>query len=347
MKIVVIGAGAIGAIVAARLGEAAEHEILVVDGWDEHVQAIRDHGLTLTGALGSTVTRVEALSFSRATSLRGRADIALIAVKSYETARAAELANGMRTADGVVISMQNGMNDDLVASVVGQDATLGCIVNIGGSLVGPGHAECSGMLEPAFEIGELERKTTPRTERIASLFTVVAPTVPTDNLRGRRWAKLAHNTMFNGLAGITGVGNPVLAGPVPAQIAIGIAAEDIAVAAALGVRIDTILGVPAELFVRGTRPDHAAEARAQLVAAASHLPNEVTPSLLQDVRRGRRTEVGQLNGWVVAQGRETGIPTPFNELVVELVQQLETDRAQPALATLDAFSPLIARQIGL
>lgn len=344
MRVVIIGAGAIGSTAAVRLALAGR-DVAVADGWAEHVEAIRERGLRLTGGLGEATVPVEAVTMDRVAEL-GRADLVLIATKSYDTEAAARLALALVGEDGIVASMQNGMNDAVVARVVGAERTLGCVVNFGGKMLGPGVAECLGALAPAIEVGSLSAGHDPRAEEVAALLSDIAPAVPTDSLAARRWAKLTHNAMFNALAGLTGIPAPPTGGPVPCQVAVNIAAEAIRVARASGVDATGVLGVTADEYLACAAGEGVAEVHEKLVQGALTLPAGARPSLLQDIEKGRRTEIDELNGYIVAAGREVGVPTPFNEAVVAGLTAMVAEGRAPDPANLRVFDALLAAREG-
>jgi 2-dehydropantoate 2-reductase len=317
-KIGIVGAGAIGCVVGGLLTRAGR-DVTLIDQWPEHVETMRAKGLRLSGTCGEHVVPVKALHIHEAQGLSEPFDAVFIAVKSYDTEWATCLAVRYVTPSGVVVDFQNGINDDRVAAIAGRARTLGCVITIGAGMYEPGHAMRTDTNAVGFKIGELDGADTPRARALAELLSAVAPTTVTTNLRGERWSKLAINCMANALAGLSGLGSAeVRSEPGPRRIAIRLAAEVIAVGRAAGHEVEPMFGIAPPRFIDAAAGRGLAEVEADMATGARRLSGG-RPSLLQDVLRGRRTEVDYLNGYVCEQGRRLGIPTPFNDAVVRLV----------------------------
>ena len=291
----IIGAGAIGCVVGGLLTKAG-HDVTLIDQWPEHVETMRRRGLRLTGTCGDHT----------------------IAVKSYDTEWATRLGVQYLKDDGLVVDFQNGINDHRVAAVAGAHRTLGCVITIGAGMYEPGVAMRTDSGQLGFKVGEHDGRDTERARRIAELLTAVAGAKVTTNLWGERWSKLAVNCMLNPLAGLSGLGTAECrTEPGPRRIAVHLGAEVVRVGRACGFEVEPTFGIAAQRFV------DAAEGRG-LEAVEAEMVRDATsraggrPSMLQDVMRGRRTEIDHLNGFVVGEGRRVGVKTPFNEKVVDL-----------------------------
>src|SRR5919109_182830 len=161
-------------------------------------------------------------------------------------------------------------------------------------------------------------RDTERARRIAELLTAVAGAKVTTNLWGERWSKLAVNCMLNPLAGLSGLGTAECrTEPGARRIAIHLGAEVIRVGRANGFEVEPPMGIAAQRYVDAAEGRGLAEVEAELGRDATSRAGG-RPSMLQDVMRGRRTEVDHLNGFVVDEGRRLGVKTPLNERVVEL-----------------------------
>ena len=315
-RIGIMGAGAIGCVVGGLLARAG-HDVTLVDAWPEHVAQIKAAGLRLSGSCGEHLVPVPALHLHELCTVREPFDVCFVAVKSYDTEWAIQLAvDHLRRPDGVVVDFQNGINDHRVAAVAGCDRTLGCVILISAGMYEPAHAIRTDRGSAAFKIGEHDGRDTERARRIASLMSQVAPAMVTTNLWGERWSKLALNCMLNPLAGLSGLGTAeVRSEPLTRRLAAHIGAEVVRVGRALGHRIEPILGIAAPRFAEAG-DSGAIEILGKEIAADAMSRTGGRPSMLQDVMKGRRTEIDYLNGFVAAEGRRAGVPTPFNDAVV-------------------------------
>jgi 2-dehydropantoate 2-reductase len=329
-RIAVLGAGAIGSVVGGMLTKAG-HDVTLVDQWPEHVQAMKTIGLRLSGTCGEHVVPVRALHLHELQSVDATFDAVFLAVKSYDTDWAAQLAaQYLEPRDGVVVDFQNGINDERVAAIVGRERTLGCVIAISAGIYEAGHAIRTDTGVVGFYVGELDGRDTPRAQELARVLGAVAPTKVTTNLWGQRWSKLAVNCMGNALAGLSGLGSAELRlEPGPRRVSIQLGAEVVRVGRAHGHTIEPLIGgIDAQRIVDAAEGRGLADVEADLAAEAKRRTGG-RPSLLQDVIKRRRTEVDFLNGHVSAEGRTKGVPTPFNDAIVAAVHAHGVGRLTP------------------
>ncbi|MBI4608698.1 MAG: 2-dehydropantoate 2-reductase [Candidatus Rokubacteria bacterium] len=321
MRIGITGAGAIGSVVGGMLTRAG-HDVTLIDQWPEHVEAMKRSGLRLSGTCGEHLIPVRALHIHELQSVGEPFDAVFIAVKSYDTEWATALCVAyLKQPDGVVVDFQNGVNDERVAAIAGRERTLGCVITIGAGLYEPGHAIRTDRGSVGFRIGELDGAESGRVHDLVKVMNDVAPAKVTTNLRGERWSKLGVNCMANPLAGLSGFGSAeVRSQPEPRRIAIQIAAEVVKVGRALGYEVEPIYGIAPQRMVDAAEGRGLAAVEADMAAGVQFLSGG-RPSLLQDVMKGRRTEVNYLNGYVSEQGRKVGVKTPFNDAIVELFRR--------------------------
>ena len=320
-RIGIIGGGAIGCVVGGLLARAG-HDVTLVDQWPDHVEAMKKVGLRLSGTCGEHLVPVKAMHIYELQSVTQPFDAIFISVKSYDTEWATALALKYLAPSGVVVDFQNGLNDERVAAVAGRERTLGCVITIGAGMYEPGHAMRTDIGAIGFKIGEHDGRTSERATELASLMSAVAETHVTTNLFGERWSKLAINCMANPLAGLTGLGSAeVRIDPKVSAVGVHLGAECIMVGRAAGHEVEPIYGIPAQRFVDAYEGRGLAELLAD-IADVARKRGGGRPSLLQDVIRGRRTEIDYLNGAVCEQGKKLGVKTPFNDAVVAVVRNL-------------------------
>jgi 2-dehydropantoate 2-reductase len=337
-RIGIIGAGAIGSIVGGLLTKAGT-DVTLIEQWPEHVERVRREGLRLSGTCGEHTIPVKILHVHEAQAIGEPFDAVFVAVKSYDTEWATALGMRHLKPAGVVVDFQNGINDDRVAAVAGKARTLGCVILIGAGMYEAGHALRSDTGTVGFKIGEHDGADTDRARALVALMNHVAPTKLTTNLWGERWSKLALNCMVNAQSALTGLGTgECRSDPRTRRLAVHLAAEAITVGRACGHEVEPTFGIATQRFVDAAAGIGLAEVEADISRDAT-TRGAGRPSMLQDVMRGRRTEIDYLNGYVVARGREVGVKTPFNEKIVELVNSFPVGGLQPDPKNID---PLLA-----
>ncbi len=344
MRIGIIGAGAIGSVVGGMLTKAG-HDVTLIDQWPAHVETMRKNGLRLSGTCGDHVVPVKALHIYEAQAISEPFDAVFISVKSYDTEWATHLGvQYLKKPDGVVVDFQNGINDERVAAIAGRERTLGSVITIGAGMYEPGHAMRTDTGAIGFKIGELDGKDTERARELAKIMSDVAAAKVTTNLFGERWSKLAVNCMANPIAGLSGLGTAeVRTLPEPRLIAIYVGGEAVKVGRACGFEVEPIYGITAQRFVDAYEGRGLAEVEAD-VAAEGARRGGGRPSLLQDVMRGRRTEIDYLNGYVCDQGRRRGVKTPVNDAVVETVRSYGVGQLKPDPKNLEPILKILPKR---
>lgn len=319
----VVGAGAIGSIAAAALRPDLPR--LLVDSWPARVDAVRRDGLRIENEGRSAGTSIPIVHTAELASLGRSPSVVLLAVKAPETGPTLAALLPHMSDSTAIVSLQNGVNEDAIAEIVGPERTIGAVVQYGGEMAGPGEVRAY-TLDGGIQIGELDGALTPRLESIAGLVGGELRIEPTDDIWSALWSKLMVNVQVNALAGLTGFATDQLAAdPMLRRIALALAREAVSVALPLEVSLDLEL-LDGELSAYLDSADDAAALQtleAGFVRRWSEL--SVKPSLLQDIERGRLTEIEALNGYVAKKGRELGVPVAVNEAVVGLVA-LQHDR---------------------
>ena len=353
-RIAVVGAGAIGAAIGAYLIKAG-HDVTLIDQWAAHIEKIRSDGLKLTDLDGEFTVSARALHLSDVSNLSEQFDIVYLSVKSYDTRWSTYLIEPFLKPTGFILPAQNALNDELVASIVGFSRTVGCVPSIGVAVYEPGHViRTDPPTSRSFTVGELSGLITPRVSEIADDLKVTGPSGTTTNIWGARWAKLVVNCMRNTIAGLIG---PALSSLTEEQedttdsIRAATGCEVARVGLALGVAIEPIWGVPAREFAEVASRDSLEALKDKLKIFARQVdttPEQAQklgapsrPSLLQDVMKGRRTEVDYLNGLVVEKGEEVDVATPLNRAIADLMRKLERGEIKPGTACLKQLKALL------
>jgi 2-dehydropantoate 2-reductase len=301
VRVAVIGCGAVGSLFAANLARLDDVEVWAYDLASEHVAAINERGLRLSGA-AEVVGRLRATT--RADELPA-CDFGIVATKSMHTEDAVA-ATARAFADGSVCSVQNGVgNEEVVAAHVPR--VIRGTTFPAGRVVAPGHVHWD--VQGDTTIGPFEPKPAPMeaVERLADACTRAGmPTHAVPDARGPQWRKLIFNAATNPIGALTGLTHGrVCEDEALRRLVSALVNEGKAVAAAQGIGLDAD---PEELIDYAARPDVAYDHKA---------------SMLQDVEARGQTEIDYLNGGIVRFAREHGVATPLNEAVTALIKGLE------------------------
>ena len=271
-------------------------------------------------------------------------DVAMVSVKSYDTLWATELIKPYLAEQGFVLSLQNCMNEEAIASVVGWGRTLGAVAsNISVDLFEPGRirrtVEKGGDKHTVFRVGEPHGRITERAEALADWFRGIDSAKATPNLWGERWSKLVQNAMGNPITAATGMtSGDCLRDDTIRRFQIRLAGEAIKVGQALGYQLEKMRGVDPQLYVRALDGDKEAIAQIEAVivpkAGANPRAAIQRPSMAQDILKGRRTEIDAMNGFVARKGHEVGVPAPSHAKIAAIVTRIERGEIKPSPAHL-------------
>ncbi|WP_208508948.1 2-dehydropantoate 2-reductase [Variovorax paradoxus] len=299
MKVAVMGAGAVGCYYGAMLARAG-HEVVLI-GRPAHVEAVRARGLRLEAR--SFDEHVPMAASTEPDAVQG-ADLVLFCVKSTDTEAAAAQIAPHLAPGALVLTLQNGVdNDERARSVLRSHEVAAAVVYVATGMAGPGHVKHNGR-------GELVIAPSARGEEVAqALRAAGVPTEISGNVRGALWAKLVLNCAYNALSAITQLPYGVLVRNegVPGVLR-DVVAECLAVARAEGATI------PGDID-------------AAVAGIARTMPAQFS-STAQDLARGKRSEIDHLNGFVLRRGEALGVPVPANRLLWTLVRLLEDKPAQ-------------------
>jgi 2-dehydropantoate 2-reductase len=347
-RIVVIGAGAIGGYAGGHMTRAG-HDVTLVDAWPEHVEYMREHGIQIAGMTPEEkfsipvkalhITDVQ--RFARERPI----DIAFVCVKSYDTEWATQMIKPYLAPDGFVVSLQNCINEERIAAIVGWGKTLGCIASlVAAELTHAGHIQrtvpMGGDKHIVYRVGEVHGRVTPRALEVAELLRSADSAKVTTNLWGERWSKLVVNSMRNGLSAASGLsGNQRDLEEAPRWLSIRLGSEAVRVGQALGYQLERMLGMDPETLGRAGEgsKDALTEITDILVENAKKRSDEQRPSMAQDMRKGRRTETDFINGYVAETGAAIGVPAPTHAKMNEAVKRVERGEIPAGVAAIRAL----------
>lgn len=331
--VVVWGAGAIGGALGAALVRAG-HDVLLVDLVAEHVAAIREQGLGITGPVEDY--RVAAAA-ALPEELSGPLGTVLLCVKAHHTETAVREIAPRLSAEGVIVSVQNGLNEEVIARIVGGSRTFGCFVNFGADYLEPGLIHYGGR--GTVVVGEVDGSRTARAAEIHALFRDFEPrAVLSTNVMGYLWSKLAYASMLFATAlSDEGIAD-ALARHEHRRLYAALAREVVAVAAAEGVRLEAFDGFDPIAFAAAAEP---ADAERSLDGLVRHNRGSAKThsGIWRDLAiRHRPTEVDAQLGPVVARGARAGVPTPLNERLVRMIHEVEAGTLPQGVAAVELLA---------
>ncbi|MDC0253040.1 hypothetical protein OAK52_02635, partial [Chloroflexi bacterium] len=266
----------------------------------------------------------KAIHINNLQGIKEKFDIGIIAVKSYDTEWATHALKNYVKDEGYFVDFQNGINDLKIASIVGEEKTLGCIITISAVASKPGYAwRTDNRKDVCFKIGEVSGGVTERLKDFVAMMQAVGLSGYTEDLLSERWSKLMVNCMANPLAGLTGWGtSKVRTEPITQNVAIQIASEVVKVAKSEGFKMGKIMGMEPDNFVDAANGKNIEEIKNQFLDAAKQAGSASRPSFGQDVLKKRRTEINYLTGYVSDMGKKNNISTPFCNKITEIVNDL-------------------------
>lgn len=304
MNILIMGAGALGSVFGGYLSK--DHKVTLV-ARAPHVDAVNGSGLKVTGIWGEHIFE-DVKGVVSLQDVGDKQDIIFITTKSYDTRAALEAVKLILAHDGRVITMQNGIgNEDVAAEVVGADRAMGGMAIFGAAFVEPGHVEVTVYASECL-VGEIGQETG-KAEEIAALITKAGiPTLPSDDIIRDKWMKALFNIALNPLSAILKVPYGFLGEHSETRDMMYILLEEaFEVAGAEGIALKHNVDSYFEFFLKN-----------QVPPTAGH-----RSSMLQDMERGKRTEIDYLNGVIVDLGEEHDIDTPYNRMIVGIIKALE------------------------
>ncbi|WP_053959814.1 ketopantoate reductase family protein [Sulfobacillus thermosulfidooxidans] len=343
MRIAVMGAGSIGTIVGAYLS-AQGLDVDLITRNRAQVEALNQFGARITGATEWTVP-VRALTPDQ---MKGTYDLVLFFTKQGQNHEVLKHLLGYLGPQSIVCSLQNGIPEADIAAIVGPERVIGGSIEFGATGTLPGVSRLTTSLEHlkqyAFQIGELNGQITDRIHVVQSILAHVGGTHISQNLVGTKWSKLWLNVTFGGLSAALGATfGEVIDNDVALRSAVFLSNETLKVGHACSVQFAPLFRFDVESCEIYQTKD--------VIPYMEMLRRVISPgravksSILQDLEKNRPTEISYINGVITRLGKEKGIPTPFNHLVVKLVRQAEKTHSLPTFSrNLRFFKELLTQE---
>lgn len=333
-KIAVLGTGANGSCIAANLVDAGR-DVTLIDQWPEHVEAMRTNGLRIAhanAADGELHVQVRAHHLCDVATFTEPFDVVLLCLKAYDTRWGCELIKPRLAKDGMLIGMQNCMVADQIADVVGPDRTIGCVIELSSEMFTPGLVRRNTPPTKTWiGLGPLGGCSEARLAEMQALLLPVGKVEIKPNILAAKWMKLVVNAMCLGPFAMVGL--PLIdALKVPGmrELIIDIGEEAMRLGHDLGHPVEPIFGLTEAELAGSNRP-----AEKLFDTLAAHVgPGRSRNTVLQDLLKGRASEVDMINGLVVEESARRGYAAPANARIVEIVRQIEKGALKPDVANM-------------
>ncbi|MBR0156305.1 MAG: 2-dehydropantoate 2-reductase [Clostridia bacterium] len=337
MKYAIYGAGSLGTVLGAYMTKNGV-DIELVNRNKAHITALRDRGAHITGKVEMTVP-VKALLPEE---MAGPYDVIFLMTKQLENSSTARFLEPMLAADGVIVTLQNGIPEHGIAAVVGEKRTVGCVVEWGATLKSPGEAELTSDPDSlSFHMGGMPGVPEEKIGLVRSLLEKMCPVVVETDLVGVRWSKLLINATYSGLGTAFGGSFGYVANTkLPRRLAVRCMKECIDVGRASGAEFAPVQGkdITKLFYYKGAFKRKFAEL---LVPIAMKKHVNIIPSMLQDLQKGKKCEIDAINGVVCEFGRKFGVKTPVNDRIVEVVRKCEAGEIKPCADNIKLFGDLL------
>ena len=335
MAVTIVGAGAIGGVTGASLARAG-HDVLLVDQAADHVRAINAGGLTIVTPDREWTTPVRAVTPE---DMPATLDLVLLAVKAQHTAAALDRIAPRLHARGAIVSVQNGLNEAVIAARVGSARTVGCLVNWSADWTAPGRIQHGGP--GAFAVGELDGELSARVKELADLLAAVTPTQVTSNIWGCKWSKHVFAALLVATAVVDAhVYEVVERSPEIQRMLVHLVAEGMAVAEAEGIRLEAFDEFDPTWYRRGRAGDAAAVAQAMTAITTFYrgLTKTKTGIWRDIVVRKRKTEVEAHFSATLERAQRHGLPAPLTRRLLAMIGEIEAGRRPMAWDNLDELA---------
>ena len=337
MKYAIYGAGSLGTVLGAYMSRSGI-EVELVNRNRAHVEALQKNGARISGTAEMTVPVKAVMPYE----MEGIYDVIFLMTKQQHNREVVTKLLPYLGEKSVIVTLQNGLPEPLIAGIAGPERTIGCVVEWGATLKAPG--ECELTSDPdsmSFHMGRMEGITDEQLALVRSLLESMCPVEIEENLLGVRWSKLLINATFSGLGTVIGGHfGDVSASKEVRPLALLCMKECMDVGRAAGAVFAPVQGKDITKLFYWKGPVKKAFAGALLpVAMKKH--RLIEPSMLQDLKKGKPCEIDAINGAVCEWGRKTGIPTPVNDRIVEIVKKEQAGELPLSKENIRLFADLV------
>ncbi len=330
MRTAIYGAGSLGTILGAFITKNGG-QVDLINRNMAHVEALQQYGAKVVGTLDFT-QKVTAYTPDK---MEGIYDIIFLMTKQQHNAEVVTSIKDFLAPDGVIVTLQNGIPELQIGEIVGENRVLGCTVAWGATLKKPGVCELTSAPDSlTFSLGSLAPGEHPLLHKVKELLEMMGPVELDENFIGTRWSKLLINSAFSGMSAVLGCTfGEAAKDRASRKIVQALIKECIDVCAAGGIKIEPVQGKDIVKLLDYNNPVKKAISNF-IIPIAIRKHSLLRASMLQDLEKGKLTEVDAINGVVSAFGRKVGCPTPMNDKVVEIIHRIEKGELKPGFENL-------------
>ena len=333
MRAAIYGAGSLGTILGAYITKNGG-QVELINRNKAHIEALQTKGAQVVG----TVNFTQPVTAYLPEQMEGKYDIIFLMTKQQQNVEVVTRLKELLADDGVIVTLQNGIPELQIGEIVGNNRTLGCTVAWGATMKGAGVCELTSQPDSlTFSLGSLTAERNGHFEDVKALLEKMGEVEVDENFVGTRWSKLLINAAFSGMSAVLGCTFGEAAKPKASRrIVQALIKECIDVCAVGGIRIEPVQGKDiVKLLDYKNCIKKAISFFIIPIAIRKHAL--LKASMLQDIEKGKLTEVDAINGVVSAYGRKVGCPTPMNDKVVEIIHRIERGELTPSFDNLKLF----------
>ena len=333
MRTAIYGAGSLGTILGAFINRAGM-PIDLINRNKAHVEALQSDGAKVTG----TIEFNQKVNAYTPDMMSGEYDIIFLMTKQQNNKEVVMALKEYLAPDGVLVTFQNGLPEVQIAEILGEERVLGCTVAWGATMQSPGVCELTSEPDAlSFSLGSISQKRSRHFAKVKEMLEMMGTVEVEENFIGTRWSKLLINAAFSGMSAVLGCTFGEAAGPKESRrIVQALIKECIDVCATGGIRIEPVQGkdIVKLLDYKGSLKKAISFF---IIPIAIRKHAKLKASMLQDLEKGKLTEVDAINGSVADYGRKVGCPTPMNDKVVEIIHKIEKGELKPGFDNLKFF----------
>ena len=333
MRIAIYGAGSLGTILGAFISKAGV-PIELINRNKAHVEALQAKGAQVVG----TMNFCQPVVAYTPDEMSGTYDIIFLMTKQQHNAEVVQMLKGFLAPDGVLVTFQNGLPEVLLAEVLGEERVLGCTVAWGATMQTPGVCELTSEPDAlSFSLGAISKQRSKHFAKVKELLEHMGTVDVEENFLGTRWSKLLINASFSGMSAVLGCTFGEASAPKESRrIVQALIKECIDVCQVGGIRIEPVQGKDIVKLLNYTNALKRAFSFF-IIPIAIRKHAKLKASMLQDLEKGKLTEVDAINGAVSEYGRKVNFPTPMNDKVVEIIHRIEQGELTPSFDNLKYF----------